>query len=65
MADLFRTPDERFDRLPGYASQPNWHNAGGLRLHYVDEGQGDPVVSICSGPLIPAAGICSARSDRI
>jgi haloalkane dehalogenase len=50
VADLFRTPDERFDRLPGYASQPNWHDAGGLRLHYVDEGQGDPVVCFHGEP---------------
>jgi haloalkane dehalogenase len=50
VADLFRTPDERFDRLPGYAFQPNWHDAGGLRLHYVDEGQGDPVVCFHGEP---------------
>jgi haloalkane dehalogenase len=50
VADLFRTPDERFDRLPGYASQPSWHDAGGLRLHYVDEGQGDPVVCFHGEP---------------
>lgn len=42
--DIFRTPDERFEGLPGYDFQPNWHEADGLRMHYVDEGSGDPVV---------------------
>jgi haloalkane dehalogenase len=42
--EVFRTPDERFDGLPGYDFEPHWHDAGGLRLHYVDAGSGDPVV---------------------
>jgi haloalkane dehalogenase len=50
MADLFRTPDERFENLPGYDFEPHWHDAGGLRLHYVDEGSGDPVVCFHGEP---------------
>ena len=50
MPDVFRTPDERFDRLPGYGYEPHWHEADGLRLHYVDEGQGDPVVCFHGEP---------------
>jgi haloalkane dehalogenase len=50
MADLFRTPDERFDGLPGYDFEPHWHDADGLRLHYVDEGEGDPVVCFHGEP---------------
>ncbi|HEY1359164.1 MAG TPA: haloalkane dehalogenase [Thermoleophilaceae bacterium] len=50
MADVFRTPDERFDGLPGYDFAPNWFDADGLRLHYLDEGQGDPVVCFHGEP---------------
>lgn len=42
--EIFRTPDERFAGLPGYDFAPHWHDAAGLRMHYVDEGAGDPVV---------------------
>jgi haloalkane dehalogenase len=47
---VFRTPDERFEGLPGYDCEPHWHDAGGLRLHYVDEGAGDPVVCFHGEP---------------
>jgi haloalkane dehalogenase len=34
-----RTPDNRFDQLPGWNFPPHWHQRpDGLRLHYVDEG---------------------------
>ena len=36
--DIFRTPDERFEGLPGYDFQPNYADVDGLRLHYLDEG---------------------------
>lgn len=42
--EIFRTPDERFDRLSGYDFEPNYKQVDGLRLHYVDQGSGDPVV---------------------
>jgi haloalkane dehalogenase len=35
--DLFRTPDERFEGLPGYDFEPHYAEIDGLRLHYVDE----------------------------
>jgi haloalkane dehalogenase len=50
VAEVFRTPDERFEDLPGYAFEPHWFDADGLRLHYVDEGQGDPVVCFHGEP---------------
>jgi haloalkane dehalogenase len=50
MAEVFRTPDERFAGLPGYDFAPHWHEAGGLRLHYVDEGSGDAVVCFHGEP---------------
>jgi haloalkane dehalogenase len=36
--DVFRTPDERFEGLPGYDFTPHYAEVDGLRLHYVDEG---------------------------
>ena len=42
--DVFRTPDERFEGLPGFDFEPNYAEVDGLRLHYLDEGQGDPVI---------------------
>jgi haloalkane dehalogenase len=50
VGDLFRTPDERFDALPSYDFEPHWHLVDGLRLHYVDEGRGDPVVCFHGEP---------------
>jgi haloalkane dehalogenase len=48
--EVFRTPDERFEGLPGYDFGPHWFDADGLRLHYVDEGAGDPVVCFHGEP---------------
>jgi haloalkane dehalogenase len=50
MADVFRTPDVRFEGLPGYDFEPHWHEVDGLRLHYVDEGSGEPVVCFHGEP---------------
>ena len=50
MPDLFRTPDERFANLPGYAFEPRYADVDGLRMHYVDEGEGDPVVCFHGEP---------------
>ena len=48
--DVFRTPDERFADLPGYDFAPNYLDVGGLRMHYVDEGDGRPVVCFHGEP---------------
>jgi haloalkane dehalogenase len=48
--EVFRTPDERFAGLPGYDFEPRWHDAHGLRLHYLDHGAGDPVVCFHGEP---------------
>ena len=48
--DVFRTPDERFEGLPGYDFEPNYTDVAGLRLHYLDEGEGDPVVCFHGEP---------------
>jgi haloalkane dehalogenase len=48
--DVFRTPDERFEGLPGYDFEPHYTEVDGLRLHYVDEGEGTPVVCFHGEP---------------
>jgi haloalkane dehalogenase len=48
--DVFRTPDERFEGLPGFGFEPHYADVEGLRMHYLDEGQGDPVVCFHGEP---------------
>jgi haloalkane dehalogenase len=48
--EVYRTPDERFDGLPGYAFEPRHLDQDGLRMHYVDEGAGDPVLLLHGEP---------------
>ena len=45
--NVLRTPDERFADLPGYPFAPHYHEAGGLRMHYLDEGRPDAPVALC------------------
>ena len=68
-ADVLRTPDERFQGLPGYDFAPAWLDAGGLRIHYVDDGprdaapalllHGEPSWSYLYRTMIP---VCAARA---
>ena len=39
-----RTPDERFASVPDYPFAANYFDWGDVRLHYLDEGEGAPVV---------------------
>jgi haloalkane dehalogenase len=48
--DVFRTPDDRFEALPGYDFEPHYEEIEGLRMHYVDEGEGRPVVCFHGEP---------------
>jgi haloalkane dehalogenase len=48
--DVFRTPDERFEGLPGYDFEPHYTELDGLRLHHLDEGSGDPIVCFHGEP---------------
>lgn len=50
MQRVFRTPDDRFAALPGYDFQPHYLDVDGLRMHYVDEGEGRPVVCFHGEP---------------
>lgn len=48
--DVFRTPDERFADLPGYGFEPRYAEVDGLRMHYLDEGEGPPIVCFHGEP---------------
>ena len=50
--EIFRTPDDRFEGLPGYDFAPHYAEIDGLRLHYVDEGprEGTPIVCFHGEP---------------
>lgn len=50
--EVFRTPDARFENLPGYGFAPNYVEVDGLRMHYLDEGprDGSPVVCFHGEP---------------
>ncbi len=48
--ETYRTPDELFDGLPGYDFAPHYLEQDGLRMHYVDEGAGNPVLFLHGEP---------------
>ncbi len=57
MTKIYRTPDDRFENLPGYPFAPNYievqdKKLGALRLHYVDEGprDGQPLIMMHGEP---------------
>jgi haloalkane dehalogenase len=50
VVEAYRTPDDRFAALPGYAFAPHYVEQDGLRLHYVDEGDGAPVLLMHGEP---------------
>lgn len=48
--ETFRTPDERFENLPGYAYEPRYVEVDSLRLHHIDEGEGPAVLCLHGEP---------------
>jgi len=48
--DVHRTPDDRFAALPGYDFAPRYVDQDSLRMHYVDEGDGPPVLLLHGEP---------------
>ncbi len=49
--EILRTPDECFANLPDFAYEPHYVEVpGGLRMHYVDEGEGDTILCIHGEP---------------
>jgi haloalkane dehalogenase len=69
--DILRTPEERFERLPGYPFTPHYVDVAGLRMHYVDEGppdaapvlllHGEPSWSYLYRKMIPAIAAAGRR----
>ncbi len=49
---VLRTPESRFENLPGYPFSPNYVDIGEFRMHYVDEGLEDaaPVLLLHGEP---------------
>lgn len=47
---LLRTPDERFENLPGYGFAPHYVQIGEARVHYIDEGAGETVLMLHGEP---------------
>jgi haloalkane dehalogenase len=47
---VYRTPDDRFEGLPGWDFEPSYLEQDGLRMHWVDEGAGDPVLLLHGEP---------------
>jgi haloalkane dehalogenase len=48
--NVYRTPDERFADLPGFPFEPHFAEIDGLRVHFVDEGDGDPILLVHGEP---------------
>jgi haloalkane dehalogenase len=46
----YRTPDERFAGLPDFPFAPHYADIDGLRMHYVDEGAGEPILLLHGEP---------------
>jgi haloalkane dehalogenase len=48
----YRTPDDRFEGLPGFGFAPHYVEQDGLRMHYLDEGggAGDPILLLHGEP---------------
>ena len=44
MTEILRTPDGAFADLPDYPFSPNYFEWNDIRMHYLDEGEGDPVI---------------------
>jgi haloalkane dehalogenase len=47
---LLRTPDERFTNLPDFPFEPHYVKVNGVRVHYLDEGEGEPILCLHGEP---------------
>ena len=50
MNQVYRTPEARFEGLPDFDFEPRYQEVSGLRLAYLDEGRGEPVVFLHGEP---------------
>jgi len=47
---ILRTPEDRFANLPGFPYKPHYLEVNGLRVHYIDEGQGEVILCLHGEP---------------
>jgi haloalkane dehalogenase len=47
---ILRTPEERFRDLPEYPFKPNYLDIKGVRVHYIDEGDGETILCLHGEP---------------
>jgi pimeloyl-ACP methyl ester carboxylesterase len=47
---LIRTPEDRFTNLPAYPFAPNYMEINQARVHYLDEGAGQPILCLHGEP---------------
>lgn len=47
---VLRTPDERFAGLPGFPYEPRYVEIEGLRIAWVEQGSGDPILCLHGEP---------------
>jgi haloalkane dehalogenase len=47
---VLRTPEERFSNLPGFDYEPRYVEVEGLRMAYVERGEGDPILMLHGEP---------------
>jgi haloalkane dehalogenase len=47
---VLRTPEERFQNLPGFSYPPQYVDVEGLRMAYVESGAGDPILLLHGEP---------------
>lgn len=47
---LLRTPEERFQNLPGFPFQPHYIEVNDARVHYLDEGKGEVILCLHGEP---------------
>jgi len=47
---VLRTPDDRFQDLPGFPYEPKFVEVEGLRMAYVEEGHGEPILMLHGEP---------------
>lgn len=50
MPSVLRTPETRFTNLPGFPYAPRYAGILGMRMHYLDEGRGDPILCLHGEP---------------
>jgi haloalkane dehalogenase len=47
---ILRTPEDRFENLPGYPFAPHYVEINGMRVHYLDQGQGEIILCLHGEP---------------